>query len=135
MPDGCTDENRAYTELLCYKMCDNDYVPMCTTCTRSSCPYGTKTLPGSETALNCTKQIYYAGNPIPAIPSASDLINGLFDIGSLVGGLQRIVLNAGVIILILFSCFFVLASKTLLVSNKIKFTKKLKLPKFSFLHK
>lgn len=126
MPNACSDDNRIFSEELCYKACDANYINFCTSCTRRSCPYASKTGFGMETALVCNKDITIRFEGIPAIPSAADLISGLFDIGGLASGLQKILLNSGVIILILFSCSFILMSKTLLTSNKIKFSKTFK---------
>lgn len=113
VPDGCKDDDRIFTEGLCYKKCDDGYKSFCTTCTREGCPYDGK----GEAPLTCEKQSYLRDTRA-AVPYVADKINEKLNIPKLASGIRRIVLNALVIAACLAGAFLLLGTNLWLRSRQ-----------------
>ena len=92
-PNACSDEERQVESGLCYNLCQSQYNPWVTTCTRGGCPYGGE----RETALSCFKGMRVLGGAKPGIPNFADKINEKISVGTIQAGARRIAMNAIVI--------------------------------------
>ena len=116
VPDGCSDPNRIYDELLCYHKCQDGYNAFATTCTRDGCPDGT--VPSS--ALACATQLFdNSDGSMFAIPNVSDTINSTFNMAQLGDSVRQVILNGIVILGCALLVVFALAFNITLRSKKL----------------
>ena len=117
VPDGCSDPNRVYQELLCYIPCLPDYDSFATTCTRSGCP--DNSVP--STALACATASYdnSAGSTVP-IPNVSDDINSSWNMAQMGRNMTTIFLNSVIILGCLFAILFIIFLNRTLRSKPIQ---------------